>query len=171
MQTPESINNLGVLDTFKEFQRHVPLSAETYNFEVRGRSSFNAILSSLDGDSNLKLTKTGSNLEITSNNPGKITDGITRILDPGTYTLTVSTSDAGSYDLSLFAEPGISSSIVWRNSLADQTAFWNLDRTSSVDGAFVNNAPQLGSNSDWKLIGAVNTPNDSGDRSWCGAMV
>ncbi|MBD1844728.1 SBBP repeat-containing protein [Cyanobacteria bacterium FACHB-63] len=173
---PSGINNLGILDASKSFQSLLANSTETYNFEIKARSSFSAILNSLvlkssDGDTNLKLTKAGSDLQVVSNNPGEITDGITRILDPGTYTLTISVAnktssgdfDGPGYDLALFAEPGIASSIVWRNSLADQTAFWDLDRDEQVGGAFVNNAPQLDSNSDWKLIGAVE-PTDNGDR-------
>ncbi len=105
MSTSNSVNNLGFPNSDQVFTNQTTLGTpNTYNFELKGRASFRAVLSSSTGDANLSLSGSGVKGVIQSSNPEQITDGITQILDPGTYTLTISAPNAATYGLSMTAK-------------------------------------------------------------------
>ena len=53
---------------------------------------------------------------------------------------------------SLSAAPSARNTLVWRNPLTDQTAFWTLNGSTFSSGAYLANAPSVGSNSSWKIV-------------------
>jgi hypothetical protein len=138
-------------------------ASTSYGFQLSSRSSFSALLTSLSGNANFELNNAQSNQTLQfSSNVGSLADTLNLVLDPGSYTVTVSSADnsAASFKLSLTAQPSYSKSLIWRNEESGDTASWLVPGTSFQSGTLVGNAPRLDKSSNWKLAAVVDLNGD-----------
>lgn len=56
--------------------------------------------------------------------------------------------------------------LVWRNTLTDQTGFWTLNGSTFSSGAYLANAPALGSNSSWRVVDSFSIGNNLDALLW-----
>ncbi len=153
--------NLDVLTGTKSLIGSVSLAtSHVYEFNLKIASSFNLALTNLDGNADVKLNKGTTTLNQSSNGD-RLSESINQLLDPGIYSVEVSSSESSliDYRLSLTAQSNQHRDLIWRNTAQDLTANWQLT-DSKLDAGTVLGSPKLGANSSWQIVSTADFDKD-----------
>jgi hypothetical protein len=155
MSTIPTSTDLNVLAGTKTLNGEVgALQQADYQFQLKGRSSFQLALTNLSSDANLQLSDRLGNVLATSTNSGALSELINQTLDSGVYTVRVSAAQSSTaYSLSLTGQANQHSDLMWRNASADVSGTWLMNNAAFSTATLTANAPTLGANSDWKMVG------------------
>ena len=153
--------NLDVLTGTKSLIGSVSLTtSHVYEFNLKIASSFNLALTNLDGNADVKLNKGTTTLNQSSNGD-RLSESINQLLDPGLYSVEVSSPESSliDYRLSLTAQSNQHRDLIWRNTAQDLTANWQLTDSKLDAGKLLDN-PKLGANSSWQIVSTADFDKD-----------